>query len=561
MTSLMELHEQNPFNIRGYSNAVFNLEKVNDEIRLMQAEQISALEGIGKSMAANIMQLLEKGTFAALDELKTATPPGVVEMLAIKGIGPKKIRTIWKELAIETIESLQQACQEGKIAALKGFGEKTQAAILEALNYKNANAGKLQYAEAEPVAEHLMKVLKEALGDAIKISTVGPLRRLLEVIDNIELLAGTTDFDKVASAINASGFASVDLKASGPFSVRGSVNSPFVPFHIRLCSGSDFVKKQVLYSGSPAHLNQALADGILLRDKLTERVFESEKEAYEHAGLTYIEPELREGIFELQLAQEKKLPRLVEMADLKGILHNHSTYSDGVHSLEEMALYCRELGYEYLGISDHSRSAFYARGLEVNRVRDQHSEIDALNQKLAPFRIFKGIESDILPDGSLDYETEILASFDFVVSSIHSVLNMDLQKATTRLITAIKNPFTTILGHPTGRLLLDRKGYPIDHKAVIDACAEEGVIIEINAHPKRLDLDWRWVNYALEQGVMISINPDAHEKDGYHDMRYGLLVGRKGGLTKEMTFNALSRDDVARHFESRKQRALQLMNP
>jgi DNA polymerase (family 10) len=209
-------------------------------------------------------------------------------------------------------------------------------------------------------------------------------------------------------------------------------------------------------------------------------------------------------------------------------------------------------------MSDHSRSAFYASGLEAHRVKDQQIEIDALNKKLAPFRIFKGIESDILPDGSLDYEDEVLASFDFIVASIHSVLNMDLQKATNRLLKAIKNPYTTMLGHPTGRLLLERKGYPIDHKAVIDACAEEGVIIEINAHPWRLDLDWRWVHYALEKNVMISINPDAHEKEGYHHMRYGLLVGRKGGLTREMTFNALPVDAVAAHFEKRRQRAMQM---
>ncbi len=555
----MELHDENPFKIRGYSNAVFNLEKVSSEIRKMSAEEISALEGIGKSMAANIMQLLDKGTFSALEDLKAATPAGVIEMLSIKGIGPKKIRTIWKELTIESMEALQLACEAGKIAGLKGFGDKTQATILEALKYRNANVGKLQYAEAEPLAEALIQHLKKNLAAGTQLSTLGAMRRLLEVIDNIELLAGTIDYNSVVTAIEQSGFAVADHKRSGPFSVRGSFSSPFITFHIRLSSAEDFVKKQLLYSGSPLHLNQSLADGVLLRDKLTERAFPSEKEAYAHAGLTYIEPELREGIFELPLALENRLPKLVEMADLRGILHNHSTYSDGKHSVEEMALYCKELGYEYLGMSDHSRSAFYAKGLEANRVKDQQAEIDELNERIAPFRVFKGIESDILPDGSLDYENDTLASFDFVVSSIHSVLNMDLQKATTRLIKAIKNPFTTILGHPTGRLLLDRKGYPIDHKAVIDACAEEGVIIEINAHPKRLDIDWRWVNYAIEKGVLLSINPDAHEKDGYHDMRYGLLVGRKGGLTKEMTFNALSADEVAAHFEKRKKRAMELV--
>lgn len=558
MVSLMELHEENPFKIRGYSNAVFNLEKVERPLAAMPADEVTSLEGIGKSMAANIHQLLEKGSFDALEQLRAETPAGIIEMLSIKGIGPKKIRTIWKDLQIESVQALQQACEEGKIALLKGFGEKTQQTILDGLKYRKSNEGKLHFSEAEAASEKLIAVLKNGLGEKVVVSATGLLRRLHEVIENLELLVASVDYEKIASLINDSGIAQVNHELSGPFSIRGQLPEPFVTFHIRLCNPEDFTKKQLLYTASPLHLNAGLAEGALLRDKLFERTFSSEEEAYQHAGLAYVEPELREGSFEIGLALENKLPKLVEMQDLKGVLHNHSTYSDGKNTLEEMALYCRELGYEYLGMSDHSRSAFYASGLEAHRVKEQQIEIDALNKNLAPFRIFKGIESDILPDGSLDYEEEVLASFDFIVASIHSVLNMDLQKATNRLLKAIKNPYTTMLGHPTGRLLLERKGYPIDHKTVIDACAEEGVIIEINAHPWRLDLDWRWVHYALEKNVLISINPDAHEKDGYHDMRYGLLVGRKGGLTKEMTFNALPVNAVADHFEKRRQRAMQM---
>ncbi len=555
----MELHDENQFKIRGYTGAVFNLEKVDRPIATLTAEEIGGLEGIGKSMAANIQQLLEKGTFDALEELRSATPAGVVEMLSIKGIGPKKIRLIWKELEIESLDGLQKACEEGKVAQVKGFGEKTQQTILEGLKYRKANVGKLHFSEAEIAANQLVDLIKASLGDKIKVSFVGPLRRLLEVIDTLELLVGSLDGDAVMQAIAGSGIAEISPEQSGPFAIRGHMVDPYITFHIRLCDEANFTEKLLLYTASPLHLNQSLAEGVALRNKLTERAFASEEEAYQHAGLAYIAPELREGSFEIALARENKLPKLVEMDDLKGILHNHSTYSDGKNTLKEMAVYCKELGYQYLGISDHSRSAFYANGLEANRVKDQQLEIDALNKELAPFRIFKGIESDILPDGSLDYETEVLASFDFIVSSVHSVLNMDVQKATTRLLKAIKNPFTTMLGHPTGRLLLERKGYPIDHKTVIDACAEEGVIIEINAHPWRLDLDWRWVHYALDKGVILSINPDAHKTEGYHDMRYGLLVGRKGGLTKEMTFNALSAAEVAAHFEKRKQRAAELI--
>jgi DNA polymerase (family 10) len=273
---------------------------------------------------------------------------------------------------------------------------------------------------------------------------------------------------------------------------------------------------------------------------------------YASLGLQYIEPELREGLTEVSSAKENKIPKLIELSDLKGILHNHSTYSDGMNSLKEMAEYCKELGYEYLGICDHSQSAFYAQGLKPDRVFEQHAEIDLLNKQLFPFRVFKGIESDILNDGSLDYSDDVLKSFDFIVASVHSNLKMNEEKATARLLKAIENPFTTILGHPTGRLLLSRPGYPIDHKKIIDACAANGVIIELNAHPYRLDIDWRWIPYCLERGVKISINPDAHEKSGYHDMYFGTFVARKGMLSKEMCLNSLSLTEIESYFLSRK---------
>ena len=268
---------------------------------------------------------------------------------------------------------------------------------------------------------------------------------------------------------------------------------------------------------------------------------------------------MREGLSEVHKAQQNSIPTLLEDKDLKGILHNHSTYSDGIHTLEQMAEHCRQSGYEYLGISDHSKTAFYANGLQENRVLEQHIEINKLNQKLFPFRIFKGIESDILNDGALDYADNILASFDFIVASIHSNLKMTKEKATQRLLTAIENPYTTMLGHPTGRLLLKREGYPVDHKAIIDACVANNVIIEINANPYRLDMDWRHVLYAIEKGAWISINPDAHSMAEYDNMRYGVLVGRKAGLGKEQTFNALSVEQVATHFESKKAAAKRLV--
>ncbi|MDX5345654.1 MAG: PHP domain-containing protein, partial [Hymenobacteraceae bacterium] len=307
-----------------------------------------------------------------------------------------------------------------------------------------------------------------------------------------------------------------------------------------------------VHSASIAHLTVPFEDSKTLLQLVREQEFDSEEDIYKAAGMDYIEPEMREGTNELELAKAHKLPQLLELQDLKGILHNHSTYSDGANTLEQMALACRDLGYQYLGISDHSKTAAYAGGLREGDVLRQQKEIDELNKKLAPFKVFKGIESDILGDGSLDYDEDILKTFDFVVASIHSNLNMDEQKATERLLRAIENPYTTILGHPTGRLLLRREGYPINHKVIIDACAKNNVVIEINANPWRLDLDWRWVQYALEKGVMLSINPDAHVTSGYGDMRYGVLVGRKGGLTKEMTLNALGLEEIEEYFEKRK---------
>jgi DNA polymerase (family 10) len=312
------------------------------------------------------------------------------------------------------------------------------------------------------------------------------------------------------------------------------------------CASDEFDIKLFETTGTQEHFSKF---------EVSEFKFEnmkSEIEIFDSLGMQYIEPELREGFNEVDLAKENKIPKLVEMTDLKGILHNHSTWSDGLNTLREMAVYCKEMGYEYLGICDHSQSAFYANGLKADRVLEQQKEIDQLNRELAPFKIFKGIESDILNDGSLDYPEEILKTFDFIVASVHSNLKMSEEKATARLLKAIENPHTTILGHPTGRLLLSRPGYPIDHKRVIDACAANKVIVELNAHPYRLDIDWRWIQYCIEKGVKISINPDAHATAGYHDMYYGICAARKGMLTKEMCFNAMPLTEMDLYFKMKK---------
>jgi DNA polymerase (family 10) len=318
--------------------------------------------------------------------------------------------------------------------------------------------------------------------------------------------------------------------------------------HIYFCEETDFYSRLLETTGNDDHINQLKS---LLNGNIPSLA--SEEAIYEKAGLAFVPPVRREGLNEIEQAKNRKLPKLVEASDLKGSLHNHSTWSDGIYSIEEMALYCRdELKLEYFGISDHSKTAVYADGLKIEEVYQQWNEIDTLNQKLAPFRIFKGIESDILSNGALDYPDEILAEFDFVVASIHSQLGMDEKKATARLIKAIENPYTTILGHPTARQLLIRSGYEIDHKKVIDACAANHVIIEINSNPLRLDIDWRWIPYCLEKGVMLSINPDAHSVSELHYTDFGVIMAQKGGLTAENCLNCLSLEEIDQYFKKRK---------
>ena len=557
-TSLMELHDENPFKIRSYTNAVAVLERLESPLIGLDTGQLERIEGIGKALAGKIVEISETGSFAELDKFIAATPPGVIEMLRIKGIGPKKIRTIWKDLGVVSTEALLEACENNQIAALKGFGTKTQETIKNALLYTQQSKGKVLYAEIEPLALHLRDYLRQTLNTDL-VEVAGEVRRRLEIIQNLVVIAGHNKAQSVFEAVAAVPELAQEVSMSGPFVWRGRENTAGLAVEIKIVPVADFTNELFLQTGSAAHVSNLFNETQCLLQLTRKEKFATEDAIYERAGLAFVQPEMREGTNELLLARENALPELVTENDLRGILHNHSTYSDGVHTLEQMAVYCRDKGFDYLGICDHSKSAFYANGLQEFRIKEQHREIEKLNRQLDPFIIFKGIESDILADGSLDYADEVLATFDFVVASIHSNLKMDIVKATDRLTGAIQNPYTTILGHPTGRLLLRREGYPIDHKTVIDACAEHGVIIEINSNPWRLDLDWRWVEYALSKGVILSLNPDAHSTAGYDDMRYGVYMGRKGGLTHEMTFNALPAEAVARHFEARKKRAAEIL--
>lgn len=547
---LMELHDENAFKIRSYQTAVNTLERGEDvTIEGKGIEELQLIAGIGKGIAEVIFSIGNIETHAYLETLLEKTPKGILEILEIKGLGPKKVKILWEEMNITSIHELREACESGQVAKTKGFGEKTQESIIQSLVFKASNEGKWLFADIEEVVLGVYDDLISIEG-IISAVNVGEFARKLEIINNVEWLIALSDKEQFLKSLASMSILEQDLKGSSPFKWRGKITEPEVNVIIHFTDSANFIKEKILRTGSKAHLLYPMEGDLSFVEIIQGSAFTSEEDVYEKAGYGWIPEELREGFFEFDWAKNGSKP-LLEEKDLKGVLHNHSTYSDGKHSLRQMAEYCKSLGYEYLGMSDHSRTASYAGGLDIEKVQKQQAEIDELNQELAPFKIFKGIESDILTDGSLDYPNDVLASFDFIVSSIHSGLSMDRKKATSRILKAVENPYTTILGHPTGRLLLRREGYPLDHKAIIDACADNGVIIEINANPWRLDLDWRWVHYAIEKGVKLAINPDAHAMEGYADMRYGVLVGRKGGLTADMTFNALGREDISKYFNER----------
>ncbi|MBB6004983.1 PHP domain-containing protein [Arcicella rosea] len=543
---LLELHDENEFKIKNLGFAVRALDKTTEDLLNMSVAQLATLPSVGKSIAGKIDEIRQTGTTQELTELLARTPEGVLDMLNIKGIGPKKVRTIWQELNITDTRELLLACENGEVAKLKGFGDKIQNTIKESILYAQSNAGKLRMEKGEELAEILFDELEKSFE---QVSIVGDVRRKNEIVEKIQLVVGHDKPWEVQKLINSLPTLQQDEKASSPFAWRGHFEGKAIEIEVLICSPAQFINQVFIYSASPKHL----ASQNILRT-VQKQVFDSEEAIYASVNIPYIIPEMREGNFEFDWVQKHQNEELITWDGLKGILHNHSTYSDGKHSLKEMADYCRELGFEYLGIADHSKTASYAKGLSEERVYEQHAEIDKLNQAYSlmtdrPFKILKGIESDILGDGSLDYPEDVLKSFDYIVASIHQNLKMTEEKAMSRIIGAIENPYTTILGHPTGRLLLSRAGYPVDYKKMIDACAANNVIIEINASPYRLDLDWRWIQYALEKGVKLSINPDAHEKDGYFDMHYGVAVARKGGLTKEMTFNALNLQEIEMYFK------------
>ncbi|MEZ4962713.1 MAG: PHP domain-containing protein [Saprospiraceae bacterium] len=526
---IMELHGENPFKIKSYQNAYLTLRKLPTPLSEMSEEEVAAIKGVGTAIAGKIRELLASGEMSTLKKYQDMTPPGVQEMLHIPGFGPKKIQVIWKELGVESVGELLYACNENRLVELKGFGQKTQEDLKQKLEYFQKNQGKYLYADLENEAGELLDFVGQQMPNA-KVSLVGEIRRKTNIVEKIEILVGqegdlSTLFEKDKLLLNE--------RKDGVFIARSPNETPVVIYQ---CPPSEFGSKLFRHTAGQGFMEAFVKKfpGVDFRG------LGEENQVFEKASLPYLVPELREQAWVLE---KGSFENLLEENHIKGVVHAHTTYSDGINTLREMAHFVRDKGYQYLGLTDHSKSAFYANGLKEDRLLEQWKEVDALNLELAPFKIYKGIESDILSDGSLDYENDILQQFDFIIASIHSNLRMDLDKATNRLLRAVENPYTKILGHPTGRLLLARKGYPIDHKKVIEACAANGVSIELNANPYRLDMDWEWIQYALEKGVFISINPDAHSTGGVHDIHFGVLSARKGGLTTEKCLTCLERAD------------------
>jgi len=528
LSKLMDIHGEDAFRAKNYSIAAYNIDKLPRQASEMDEAELFATRGIGNSTGSKIRELLETGKLQALEDIMSRTPQGILDMMQIKGLGPKKIAVIWKEMGIESVGELEYACHENRLSSFKGFGAKTQQSIIDNIQFIRANQNFRLWAEVEGISNTLVTQLGKANPGKL-FSLTGEIRRQMPTIEHIDLL---TDTDEKTLQQQFGMTPGVNMKIADDTLLVDAPNQPAIRVH--LTTKDKFYNKLFITTGADEFLTAFKGKYTLPESPA------SEEEIFTTNKLPYIAPALRETAAVLDKAAANKLPELIQATDIKGIIHSHSTWSDGADTIEAMAKACIEQGYEYLVISDHSQAAFYANGLDPKRIAEQHREVDTLNEKLAPFRIFKSIEVDILNDGSLDYTDDVLATLDLVIASVHTNLKMTEEKAMDRVLKAIRNPYTNILGHPTGRLLLSREGYPLDHKVIIDECVKHNVVIEINAHPRRLDLDWKWIEYAIEAGAILSIDPDAHAIAGYHDVYYGTLAAQKGGLTKERNLSSYS---------------------
>ncbi len=559
--ALLELKGENPFKSRAYYSAARIVEMMGEgELeRLIAEDKLKDVKGIGAALNEKLKELVQTGRLTYYEELKASVPEGLFEMLKVPGLGPRKVSTLYETLDISNLAELEYACRENRLINLKGFGPKTQENILEGIEFLRRHQGRHFYSEVFPVAEALLQELKQFPG-LDQASLAGSIRRCREVVKDIDLVASAdnpaelTAFFTTLPAVTEV-IAHGDTKAS--IQLVAGINAD-----LRVVEPQQFPYALHHFTGSKEHntalRSRAKAIGLKINEYGLFRGEElikclNEEEFFAALGLSYIPPELRENNGELEAAEAGLLPQLVEADDIRGIFHVHTTYSDGSDSLEAIVHGCREAGYDYLGISDHSQSAFYAGGLSADDLARQREEILELREKYSDLAIFCGVESDIRADGSLDYPDSVLDELDFVIASVHSGLKMERRKMTERLLQALAHPRVTILGHPTNRLLLGRDSSPLDMDQIFEAALEHGVILELNANPARLDLDWRYLKKVKEMGLKVAINPDAHQVEGFADTAFGVAIARKGWLAKEDVFNTQSRETVEKYLSRRRQ--------
>src|SRR3954447_14607553 len=530
---------ESPYKARAYSRAAQNLLALTLPLgEVIASGRLREIPGVGEALAATIEHLYVGGTPPKLEALRADAPAGVLEMLRIPGLLPQKVRQIHKALGIESLADLESACRDGRVKTSKGLGPALETTILNGIELLRRSGGQRLIHHAGQLLEAAEYNLRRSHPELTRISVAGDYRRGCELISELALVAQTPEPGKTWV---------IDLNGE---------------IRVWLADHKRYGAALLFATGSREHLHElqeiASANGLMLTDAGLLRgsrivPTNTEEQVYAALNLPFIPPELREARGEVALARAGRLPKLVDQKDLHGVLHCHTDFSDGGNTLEEMAEATRKRGYHYFGVADHSRSAGYAGGLSIDEVHEQHALADELNAGYrGKFRIFKGIESDILQDGSLDYPDEVLSLFDFVVASVHSRFRLDAKTQTDRIVQAVSNPFTTILGHLTGRMLLRRPGYEVDIDAILNACAEHGVAVEVNANPHRLDLDWRWHGRALELGCMFSINPDAHSIDELNLTRWGVLMARKGGIPPERMLNSLDLKGITAFLQARK---------
>ena len=559
---LLELKGENTFKSRAYYNAARTVEMLGeDELeKLVHEDKLKDVKGIGSAINEKLVELVSTGSLSYYEELKKSVPDGLLEILKVPGLGPRKVRSLYEMLEITTLAELEYACRENRLVKLKGFGKKTQDNILEGIEFIRRYQDQFFYSEARRIAEALLDRLKE-FSDLDQASLAGSIRRSKEIVKDIDLVASAGDPSGLVSFFTE--LPEVDeVNASGETKAAVRVEEG-INVDLRVVKEDQFAYALHHFTGSKEH-NTALrhrAKGMGLKineyglykgDNEELISCRDEAEIFSALKLDYIEPELRENYGEIEAAEAGELPQLVEADQIKGVFHVHTTYSDGINTLEEIIRHCAELGYEYVGITDHSQSAYYAGGLNEEDLEQQREAIEALREEYPQVAIFCGVESDIKADGSLDYPDQVLQKLDFVIASVHSGLKMEQSKMTERLLKALSHPLVTMLGHPTNRLLLGRDSSPMELDKVFRAAAESGVILELNASPARLDLDWRYLKKIKEMGLQVSINPDAHRLESFDDTKHGVAIARKGWLERSDVFNTLTRGEVEKYFMNRK---------